>query len=91
MTISRRPLQEAAQWIAAHPEQAADTYLRVTGAKTDRALLLEIIRSPEVQFRIAPQNTFGLATFLHRVGAIRNQPHSVADYFFPDPHVAAGS
>lgn len=84
-------LAEAGQWITAHPEQAADTYLRVTGARTDRELLLKIIRNPEVQFKIAPQNTFTLAAFLHRVGAIRNKPASVKDYFFPDAHVAGGS
>lgn len=84
-------LQEAAHWITANPEQAADTYIRVAKAKVDRDLLLKIIRNPEVQFKVAPQNTFGLATFLHRVGAIKNKPASVQDYFFPAPHVAAGS
>jgi NitT/TauT family transport system substrate-binding protein len=84
-------LQEAAQWTTANPEKAADTYLRVTGAKTDRDLLVKIIRSPEVQFKATPQNTFGLASFLHRVGAIRNKPASVRDYFFPDAHLAGGS
>jgi NitT/TauT family transport system substrate-binding protein len=84
-------LAESAQWITANPEKAADTYIRVTGAKIDRELLLKVIRNPEVQFKIAPQNTFGLASFLHRVGAIRNKPASVKDYFFPDAHVNAGS
>lgn len=84
-------LDEAAKWIAANPEKAADTYIRVTNAKIDRELLLKVIRNPEVQFKIQPQNTLGLATFLHRVGVIRNKPGSVKDYFFPDAHVAAGS
>ena len=84
-------LQEAAQWITANPEKAADTYIRVTNAKIDRELLLKVIRNPEVQFKITPQNTYGLASFLYRVGAIKNRPASVQDYFFADPHVAAGS
>ncbi len=84
-------LQEAARWTSANPELAADTYIRVTGARIDRDFLLKIIRNPEVQFKVAPQNTLGLATFLHRVGAIRNKPASVQDYFFPDPHNAEGS
>jgi NitT/TauT family transport system substrate-binding protein len=84
-------LQEAAQWTTANPDKAADTYLRVTGAKIDREFLVKIIRNPEVQFKVTPQNTFGLATFLHRVGAIRNKPASAKDYFFPDAHVANGS
>jgi NitT/TauT family transport system substrate-binding protein len=84
-------LQEAAQWTTANPEKAADTYLRVTGAKIDREFLVKIIRNPEVQFKTTPQNTYGLASFLHRVGAIRNKPASVRDYFFPDAHLANGS
>jgi NitT/TauT family transport system substrate-binding protein len=84
-------LQEAAQWTTAHPEKAADTYIRVTQAKIDRDFLVRIIRNPQVQFRIAPQNTFVLASFLHRVGAIRNKPTSAQDYFFPDAHNASGS
>jgi NitT/TauT family transport system substrate-binding protein len=84
-------LQEAARWTTANPEKAADTYLRVTGARIDRDFLVKIIRNPEVQFKVTPQNTLGLASFLHRVGAIRNKPASAKDYFFPDAHNAAGS
>jgi NitT/TauT family transport system substrate-binding protein len=84
-------LQEAAQWTTANPEKAADTYIRVTQGKTDRDLLVKILRNPEVQFKVAPQNTFGLAGFMHRVGAIRNKPGSAADYFFPDAHNAGAN
>jgi NitT/TauT family transport system substrate-binding protein len=84
-------LAEAAQYIAKDPEGAADLYLRVNKGNTDRALLLKIIKSPQVQFKIAPQNTFAFAQFLHRVGAIKNQPKSWKDYFFDDPAIASGS
>ena len=84
-------LDEAAQFITANPEKAADTYLRVTRAKTDRDLLLKIIRNPEVQFKTAPQNTLGLGQFMHRVGAIKNKPASVKDYFFDDTPAQTGN
>ncbi|SFF12715.1 ABC transporter substrate-binding protein [Paracidovorax wautersii] len=84
-------LDEAARFIAAQPEKAADIYLKVTGAKTDRALLLKIIKNPEVQFKTRPENTLGLGQFLHRVGAIRNAPQNVQDYFFTEAHGDAGS
>ncbi|WP_343590271.1 ABC transporter substrate-binding protein [Paracidovorax wautersii] len=84
-------LDEAARFIAAQPEKAADIYLKVTGAKTDRALLLKIIKNPEVQFKTRPENTLGLGQFLHRVGAIRNAPQTVQDYFFDDAHIAGAS
>lgn len=84
-------LAEAAQYIAKNPEGAADTYLRVSKAKVDRELLLKIIKNPQVNFSVAPQNTYGLAQFLYRVGAIKKQPASWRDYFFEDPVIAAGS
>lgn len=84
-------LAEAADFITRHPEQAADIYQRNEGSKVPRELLLKVIRNPEVQFKTAPQNTFALAEFMHRVGAIKNKPASVKDYFFDDPHNASGS
>jgi len=84
-------LADAARLIAANPEQAADIYIRVNDSKIDRALLVKILRDPQVQFKIAPQNTLGLAQFMYRVGAIRNEPKSWRDYFFDDPATAGGS
>lgn len=83
-------LAEAAQYASANPEGAADAYLRVSKSKVDRALLLKILKNPQVQFKIAPQNTYSLAQFLHRVGAIKNQPASWRDYFFDDPAIGQG-
>jgi len=84
-------LDEAAKFIAANPEQAADIYLKANGGKGDRKRILEIIRSPQVAFKVEPQNTLGLGQFLHRVGAIKNEPKSLSNYFFSDPRVATGS
>lgn len=84
-------LNEAAQLITANAELAADAYLRVTRAKTDRAFLLKVIKNPQIQFKVAPQNTLGLAHFLFQAGAIKNQPASWRDYFFAHPALGAGS
>jgi NitT/TauT family transport system substrate-binding protein len=84
-------LNDAAAFVAANPEKAADIYIKVSNAKTDRELLLKIIKSPEVQFKTAPQNTLVLADFMHRVGAIKNKPASVKDYFFDDAGIASGN
>lgn len=84
-------LAEAAQYIATNPEGAADAYLRVNKGNIDRALLLKVIKDPKTQFRVAPQNTLGLAQFLHQVGAIRNKPATWKDYFFEHPVIANGS
>jgi NitT/TauT family transport system substrate-binding protein len=84
-------LAEAAQYVSKNPEGAADTYLRISKSKVDRELILKIIKNPQVNFSVAPQNTYGLAQFLYRVGAIRKQPTSWRDYFFDDPVIANGS
>ena len=84
-------LDEAARFIQQQPEKAADIYLKVSGGKLDRQLLLEVIRNPQVQFTVQPQRTLELGQFLHRVGAIRHAPQSLADYFFDDPRVAGGN
>ncbi len=84
-------LKEAAEFASSHPEQAADIYLRVTGAKLERDFLVKVIRNPDVQFKLEPQNTFLLAEFMHKVGAIRNAPASWRDYFFDDALTAQGS
>ncbi|MET0541509.1 MAG: ABC transporter substrate-binding protein [Variovorax sp.] len=84
-------LNDAAQFVTANPEKAADIYIKVSSAKIDRDLLLKIIKSPEVQFKTTPQNTYALAEFMHRVGAIKNKPGSVTDYYFDDAQNAAGN
>ena len=84
-------LDEAAAFVTANPEKAADIYIKVSNAKIDRNLLLKIIKNPEVQFKTTPQNTYPLAEFMHRVGAIKNKPASAKDYFFEDAHNASGN
>lgn len=84
-------LAEAAKFASTNPEGAADIYQRVNKSNIDRKLLLQVIKNPQVEFKITPQNTFGLAQFLHRVGAIKNQPKSWRDYFFDDAAIGQGS
>lgn len=84
-------LAEAADFISKNPERSADIYIRNENSKVPKELLLKVIKNPEVQFKITPQNTFALASFMHRIGAIKNKPASAKDYFFDDPHNAAGS
>ena len=84
-------LAEAAQLITKNPELAADAYLRVTKAKMDRAFLVKVIKNPQIQFKVAPQNTLGLGQFMQQAGAIKNKPANWRDYFFEHPALASGS
>ncbi|OFA02382.1 ABC transporter substrate-binding protein [Duganella sp. HH101] len=83
-------LAEAAKYASGNPEGAADAYIRISKSKVDRNLLLKIIKNPQVQFSVEPQNTYGLSQFLYRVGAIKRQPASWRDYFFDDPVITQG-
>lgn len=84
-------LAEAADFAQKDKGAAADTYLRVTKAKIDRAALLKIIDNPQFEFTVTPKNTYPLAEFLHRVGAIKHKPESWKDYFFQDAKPLQGS
>jgi NitT/TauT family transport system substrate-binding protein len=84
-------LAEAADFAQKDKGAAADTYIRVTGAKIDRAALLKIIDNPQFEFSITPKNTYPLAEFMHHVGAIKNKPASWQDYFFKDAKPLQGS
>lgn len=84
-------LKEAAEFVEKNPEAAADIFIKQTDSKTPRELILEIIKNPEVEFKVEPQNTLLLGEFLHRVGAIKNQPKVLSDYFFETPETASGS
>lgn len=84
-------LREAGALIQSDPEAAADAYLRVSGSKLDRDLVLGIIRDPAISFDPVPLNTEGFAHFLHDIGAITVRPESWRDYFFDDLAGAEGS
>ena len=84
-------LSEAAEFAQNDKAAAADTYIRVTKSKVDRDELLKIIDTPEYEFSVTPKNTYPLAEFLYRVGAIKNKPDSWKDYFFQDAKPLQGS
>jgi NitT/TauT family transport system substrate-binding protein len=44
-----------------------------------------------VQFKPRPRTPWAWAEFMHRVGAIKNKPLSVKDYFFDDTPAQSGS
>jgi NitT/TauT family transport system substrate-binding protein len=84
-------LAEAADFAQNDKAAAADTYIRVTKAKIDREALLKIIDNPQYEFSVTPKNTYPLAEFLYRVGAIKHKPESWKDYFFQDEKPLQGS
>ncbi len=84
-------LAEAADFAQHDKAAAADTYIRVTQAKIDRDTLIQLIDNPRYEFTVTPKNTYPLAEFLYRVGAIKHKPASWKDYFFQDERPLQGS
>lgn len=84
-------LAEAEDFIHKDKGAAADIYIRVNKSNIDRATLLKIIDNPQFEFSITPKNTYPLAEFMYRVGAIKNKPASWKDYFFQDVRPLQGS
>ena len=84
-------LAEAADFAQHDKGAAADTYIRVTKANIDRDELLKIIDNPQYEFTVTPKNTYPLAEFMYRIGAIKHKPESWKDYFFQDAKPLQGS
>ncbi len=84
-------LAEAAEFAQHDKGAAADTYIRVTKANIDRDELLKIIDNPQYEFTVTPKNTYPLAEFMYRIGAIKHKPESWKDYFFQDAKPLQGS
>lgn len=84
-------LSDAEQFIKHDKAAAADLYLRVNKSKIDRAQLLKLIEDPRFEFTVTPKNTYPLAEFLYRIGAIKHKPASWQDYFFQDETPLQGS
>jgi NitT/TauT family transport system substrate-binding protein len=84
-------LADAVRLIHDNPELAADIFIRTNRSGIDRALLLKIIRSADVEYKLTPQNTLPLAEFMYRIGALKHKPTTAKDYVFDDPQNAGAN
>jgi NitT/TauT family transport system substrate-binding protein len=84
-------LKDAIGFINGDHAAAADIYLAVNKGDLDKAFVEKILNDPEIQFGVAPKNIGKYADFMHKIGAIRNQPASWQDIFFEDVHAESGS
>jgi NitT/TauT family transport system substrate-binding protein len=84
-------LDAAMASIAKDPSGAIDKYVAVTGDRSDRALLSAIMSRPDFTFSAAPQHTFDLAQFMHRLGLLKHEPKSWRDFFAEGLHDRNGS
>jgi NitT/TauT family transport system substrate-binding protein len=84
-------VEEACAWINADHRRAAQFYLAYERVNMTVDELVELMTNGENIFTAVPENTFKLAEFMHRTGALRAAPASWRDYFFEDLHRLPGS
>lgn len=86
-----KALTEGLQIVRQDKKRAARIYASLESSNLPLEEIEAIIGQPDVQYSLAPQNTFKLASFLHQVGVLKNQPGSWRDYFFVSDLVQGGS
>ena len=84
-------LRQAIDFIHKSPRGAAEIYLKMSNEKNTAERIAADIIDLKIPYSMAPQNTFKVATFLHRIGSIKERPASWQDMFFPEAHGLPGS
>lgn len=84
-------IREATDWINANPEDAAKLYLEASKDRIDLADVVAMLKDPQNQWTMTPQNMQPFAVFKHEIGTIKQAPASWKDMFFDDVHALPGS
>ena len=84
-------LKESMDLINKEHSLAATAYLAINRGDLDKGFVEKILKDPDIQFGVAPKNMGKYATFMNKVGAIKNKPATWKDYFFEDVHGETGS
>ena len=70
---------------------AAEAYLRISKDKDSLENILRMLEDPQIVYTTTPQNVMKYVTFMTKIGAIKVQPDSWKDLFFPNVHALPGS
>jgi len=81
-------LEEATDLVNKDKDRAADIYIKVSGDKTAKADLLEIMNDPSVKFTTEVFNLQIFTDFMAKVGSLKNPPKDwTAEMVFPEAKV----
>jgi len=84
-------MQEASEFIAAHPKETAAYYVADANGKVDQALMEQLLTDPAFKYILTPHATMTWANFMYKVGRIKAAPASWKDLFWPELHDRDGS
>ncbi len=84
-------IEEANDFIARRPRDAAEIFLKVENAKLPVELIVRIITDPELSYAPAPENVMKIYGFMKRVGMLKTMPAVWQDLFMPEAHGLQGN
>ena len=84
-------LREGDQIIKDDPARAARDFRKLAKARQSEDELAAMIRQPDAQYTMAPVALMKFATFMARIGTLKEAPKSWKDVFFPEAHDLSGS
>jgi NitT/TauT family transport system substrate-binding protein len=84
-------LKEAIDNINADKKKYARVFVEFDRSKLAVEFIEEMMNMPEIRYTMAPEGTMKFATFLHKVGSIKEAPSAWTDMFFPEVHQLPGN
>jgi NitT/TauT family transport system substrate-binding protein len=84
-------LTEADDIIKRDPARAARDFKTLAKASQSDAELTAMIRQPDAQYTVTPNAVMKFATFMARIGTLKEAPKSWKDMFFPEAQGLAGN
>ena len=83
---------EANAFIAAHPNEAAQTYIDMAGeTRSSPDEIARMVADPDIEYTTTPRQLMAFVDFMRKVGRIKRAPSSWKDLFLPEAHGLAGS
>ena len=82
---------EATDWVNANKRAAAELYLRVSKDKSSVEEVLKIVEAPDTSYTLEPKGLMPVVGFMKKTGAIKLEPASWKEMFFPEAHSMPGS
>jgi NitT/TauT family transport system substrate-binding protein len=86
-----KALDDATAQINRDKRAAAEAYLRISKDKDSVAGIMAMLNDPQIVYTTTPQNVMKYVDFMLKTGAIKTQPDSWRDLFFPNVHGLPGS
>jgi NitT/TauT family transport system substrate-binding protein len=84
-------MQEASEFIAAHPKETVAYYAADTKMRIDTDMMEGLLADPKFKYVLTPTATLRWANFMHKVGRIKIAPDSWKDLFWPEIYDRDGS